>query len=46
MQVIKQYRNMGDGLAKEPRAVAFAQEALPRLGPAGPLTIIRGGTDG
>ena len=28
--VVKQYRNMGEGLAKEPRAVAFAQEAYRR----------------
>ena len=46
VQVIKQYRNLGDGLAKEPRAVAFAQEAHRRLGRQARLTIIRGGTDG
>jgi len=46
VQVIKQYRNLGDGLAKEPRAVAFAQEAHGRLGRQARLTIIRGGTDG
>jgi tripeptide aminopeptidase len=46
VQVIKQYRNLGDGLAKEPRAVAFAQDAHRRLGREARLTIIRGGTDG
>ena len=46
VQVIKQYRNLGDGLAKEPRAVTFAQEAHRRLGRHARLTIIRGGTDG
>ncbi|MCI0361093.1 MAG: peptidase T [Planctomycetaceae bacterium] len=46
VQVIKQYRNLGDGLAREPRAVAFAQEAHRRLGREAKLTIIRGGTDG
>ena len=46
VQVIKQYRNLGDGLAKEPRAVSFAQEAHRRLGRQARLTIIRGGTDG
>ena len=46
VQVIKQYRNLGDGLAKEPRAVAFAQDAHRRLGRQARLTIIRGGTDG
>ena len=46
VQVIKQYRNLGDGLAQEPRAVAFAQEAHRRLGRQARLSIIRGGTDG
>ena len=46
VQVIKQYRNLGDGLAREPRAVAFAQEAFKRLSREAKLTIIRGGTDG
>ena len=46
VQVIKQYRNLGDGLAQEPRAVAFAQEAHRRLGRQAKLSIIRGGTDG
>lgn len=42
----KQYRNLGDGLAKEPRAAAYAVEAHRRLGREAKLTIIRGGTDG
>lgn len=46
VQAIKQYRNLGDGLAQEPRAVAFAEEAHRRLGRQARLTIIRGGTDG
>jgi tripeptide aminopeptidase len=41
-----QYRNMADGLSKEPRAVAFAQEAVRRAGLEPKLTIVRGGTDG
>ncbi len=42
----QQYRNLGDGLAREPRAVAFAEEALRRLGRTPQRTIVRGGTDG
>jgi tripeptide aminopeptidase len=42
----RQYRNMAEGLAREPRAVAFAQEALRRLGRDARLTMVRGGTDG
>lgn len=41
-----QYRNMSEGLSAEPRAVAYAQEALKRLGRTARLTIVRGGTDG
>jgi tripeptide aminopeptidase len=44
--VTPQYRNMADGLAKEPRALAFAQEAMQRAGVEPKLTIVRGGTDG
>jgi tripeptide aminopeptidase len=44
--VTPQYRNMADGLKKEPRAVAFAQEAMRRCGIEPKLTIVRGGTDG
>lgn len=41
-----QYRNLGDGLAREPRAVAHAEEAHRRLGRSPRRTIVRGGTDG
>lgn len=44
--VTKQYRNMGDGLAKEPRALAHAEKAMQRAGLSPKRTIIRGGTDG
>lgn len=46
VQIQPQYRNMADGLAREPRAVAFAEEALEKLGREPQRTIIRGGTDG
>lgn len=46
VDVKPQYRNLGDGLAKEPRAVAFAEEAHRRLGRTPRLSIVRGGTDG
>ena len=42
----KQYRNLGDGLKKDPRVVDFAVEAHQRLGLDVKKTIIRGGTDG
>jgi len=41
-----QYRNMAGGLATEPRAVAYAERALKRLGRTCRQTIVRGGTDG
>jgi tripeptide aminopeptidase len=46
VQIIKQYRNMADGLRKEPRALAFAEEAMRRAGLQPKVTIVRGGTDG
>lgn len=46
VQVTPQYRNMADGLKKEPRALAFAEEAMRRAGLQPKLTIVRGGTDG
>jgi tripeptide aminopeptidase len=46
VNVTPQYRNMADGLAKEPRALRFAQEAVRRVGLEPKLTIVRGGTDG
>lgn len=44
--VTKQYRNMADGLKAEPRALAYAQEAMRRAGLEPKVTIVRGGTDG
>lgn len=44
--VTPQYRNMAEGLAREPRAVPLAVQALKRLGRTPRLTIVRGGTDG
>jgi tripeptide aminopeptidase len=46
VQVTAQYRNLADGLAKEPRAMQFAQEAMRRAGLEPKVTIVRGGTDG
>jgi tripeptide aminopeptidase len=46
VEITPQYRNMAEGLAREPRAVDFAKKALERLGRTPRLTIIRGGTDG
>jgi tripeptide aminopeptidase len=44
--VSKQYRNMADGLVKEPRAAALAEEAMRRAGVTPKRAIVRGGTDG
>ena len=41
-----QYRNMAAGLAREPRAVEYAERALERLGHTARRKIVRGGTDG
>ena len=46
LEVRQQYRNLGDGLKTEPRAVAFAQKAYERLNRPVELASIRGGTDG
>ena len=46
VEITPQYRNMAEGLKREPRAVAYAQKAHERLGRKSNLTIIRGGTDG
>jgi tripeptide aminopeptidase len=46
VETYPQYRNLGDGLKSEPRAVAKAIEAHRRLGREPKLSIIRGGTDG
>lgn len=42
----QQYRNMREGLAKEPRAILKAVEATEAAGLEPQLSIIRGGTDG
>lgn len=41
-----QYRNMADGLKKEPRAMAYAIEAMENAGLKPRIGSIRGGTDG
>jgi len=46
VDVRKQYRNMRDGIAKEPRAIKYAAEAVKRAGMEPKFKIIRGGTDG
>ncbi len=46
IEVKPQYRNMAEGLQREPRAVAFAEEAMRRAGLQPKQTIVRGGTDG
>jgi tripeptide aminopeptidase len=46
VNVTPQYRNMAEGLVKEPRALAFAEEAMRRAGLEPKRTIVRGGTDG
>jgi tripeptide aminopeptidase len=46
VQLTTQYRNMADWLAKEPRALTFAEEAMRRAGIEPRRTIVRGGTDG
>ena len=46
VRITEQYRNMADGLRKEPRAAAFAEEAMRRVGLTPKITIVRGGTDG
>jgi tripeptide aminopeptidase len=46
VSVAKQYRNMADGVAKEPRAMNYAVEAMKRAGFEPKILSIRGGTDG
>lgn len=46
VDVRKQYRNMRDGIAKEPRAIRYAAEAVTRAGMEPKFKAIRGGTDG
>lgn len=46
IEVRHQYRNMREGLVKEPRAISKAVDAHLALGRTPKMTIIRGGTDG
>jgi tripeptide aminopeptidase len=46
VKVKKQYRNMIEHLAKEPRAVELAAEAIKKAGLTPDFKSIRGGTDG
>jgi tripeptide aminopeptidase len=46
VEVAYQYRNMRDGMAKEPRAIPYALEATKRAGVKPIQKSIRGGTDG
>ncbi|MSR56834.1 MAG: peptidase T [Planctomycetaceae bacterium] len=46
VRIVEQYRNMREGLEKEPRAVTKALEAMRVCGIEPRQTIIRGGTDG
>jgi len=46
IEIRHQYRNMREGLAREPRALSKALDALRALGRTPRQTIIRGGTDG
>jgi tripeptide aminopeptidase len=46
IQVKQQYRNMADGVKREPRAMEFAIQAMKRAGLEPKILSIRGGTDG
>jgi tripeptide aminopeptidase len=46
VDVEKQYRNMAEGLGKEPRALRFAEMAMKRVGLTPSFPSLRGGTDG
>jgi len=46
VEVTKQYRNMAEHLAKEPRAVKLAEQAYRNIGVTPKFQSIRGGTDG
>lgn len=46
VRITPQYRNMAEGLAKEPRALEYAETAMRRAGISPKRTIVRGGTDG
>jgi tripeptide aminopeptidase len=46
VSVTTQYRNMAEGLSREPRALRFADDAMKRAGLEPKRCIVRGGTDG
>lgn len=46
VRITPQYRNMAEGLAREPRALDFAEQAMRQVGIEARRTIVRGGTDG
>lgn len=46
IEIKRQYRNMAESTAKEPRAVALAKQAMKAAGLEPRLESIRGGTDG
>jgi tripeptide aminopeptidase len=46
IRIVEQYRNMREGLAREPRALAKALDATRAAGLEPKQSIIRGGTDG
>jgi tripeptide aminopeptidase len=46
VSVRKQYRNMADALAKDPRPMKLAEDAMKRAGLVPTFPILRGGTDG
>jgi tripeptide aminopeptidase len=46
VEIVQQYRNMREGLAREPRAVEYAERAFANQGRPCKRTIVRGGTDG
>ncbi|MCE5267750.1 MAG: peptidase T [Planctomycetaceae bacterium] len=46
VRIERQYRNMDEGLQREPRAVAYAEKAIRKIGRTSKRTIVRGGTDG
>jgi tripeptide aminopeptidase len=46
VSISPQYRNMAEGLRKEPRAISFAEQAMCKAGLEPKHTIVRGGTDG
>ena len=46
VHIKEQYRNLAEGLKREPRAVDYAEAAVRSLGREPKTTIVRGGTDG